>query len=431
MPEADSILGKLRRSRFARDTLILSGGTAIGHSVTIAVMPVLSRIYAPADFGLLALFVAVAGITATILTLRYETSIPLARCPEQARLLVRLCIGLNLCLGVSLAIAAYVLPAGALRVLGVSALGPWLPAAIVAGMAASLIATATYWLIREGGFIDISKIKLVQGGMIAVLALMAGAAGIENGLLLGQLLGQIAPVFLIAGILAAAFPASGAGLRMGDVARLHKAAPQYLLPASLLDNLSQHLPVFLIAAWFSQDEVGQFCLAWRVLMLPMVLIGAAIGQVFYQRFSQAWPDRGAAYELLIRTWRMLCLAGIIPAIVMMIFGSDLFSWVFGREWTTAGELAGILAPLIFVTFVSSPTSTSYLVLGMQKRSLFFAMTSLVYRPGAFFFGMSMNSLHAALVALVCAELVQISFYNWLLVKRLRTAEALAPALPPP
>ena len=50
------------KSEFSRNVLTLMTGTTIAQAIPIAISPILTRIYSPEDFGLLALFLAVFSI---------------------------------------------------------------------------------------------------------------------------------------------------------------------------------------------------------------------------------------------------------------------------------------------------------------------------------------------------------------------------------
>ena len=62
---------------FLRKSAIVASGQALGLGVTVLASPILSRLYSPRDFGLLAIFSTLIGVITTFATLRYENAIPL------------------------------------------------------------------------------------------------------------------------------------------------------------------------------------------------------------------------------------------------------------------------------------------------------------------------------------------------------------------
>ena len=80
----NQVVGKLLKSEFNRNVLTLMTGTTIAQAIPIAITPILTRIYTPEDFGVFALFMAIASIFGTIVNGRYELAIMLPRKNEDA-----------------------------------------------------------------------------------------------------------------------------------------------------------------------------------------------------------------------------------------------------------------------------------------------------------------------------------------------------------
>ena len=414
-----SSIARFRGSEFAKDTAILTSGTAAAQLVTIAAMPVMARLYTPADFGVLAIFLAVSGIVATSITMRYETSILLPKEESESTSLVLLSFGLAITLGLVVGITVCLLPEKVRVMLGVSALGGWLPIAVLAGMATAVIAIGTAWFNRHRLYIKIAQLRITQVGVGAICGITFGIYGYSTGLLMAQVVALLLVTIVVVTALSG-MNAHCHGQALRNVAKKHSAAPKYLLPTALLDVITMQLPVLLITAWFSSEAAGQFSMAWKILALPMALMGGAVGQVFLQKFSQVWPDAQSARRLLFRTWKILALVGGGPTILIMIFGEQLFIWILGDAWGGAGKMAAAMAPMLMAMLISSPTSGTFLVLRMQKHSLFFGIAVLIYRPICLLIGLVTGQLIHGLLILTIVETLQISLYQFLVVKKLNT-----------
>lgn len=408
----NALIARLRGSSFAKDTAVLSLGTIGAQALTIAVMPVMSRLYSPADFGLLAIFTAVSSIVATSVTLRYETAILLPKDNAEANNIVMLSLALALLLGLVCGLVTWLLPDKIRSLIGVLELGNWLPIAALAGLAGAVIATGWACLNRQRSYVKLAQLRMLQSTTAVLAALGLGYSNAESGLILAQ---------IIALIVACAF----VGMRlmpmlsewnyrsMLDAGRKHPSVPRFLLPTALLDVVTMQLPVLLITAWFSSELAGQFSMAWRILALPMTLVGSAIGQVFFQRFSLAWPDAASSRKLLLRTWKTLALIGLIPTILLITLGEPIFKWVLGDGWGEAGVIAGLIAPMLFAMLISSPTSSTFLVLGLQKYSLIFGLAVFIYRPLCLWIGLIFGDFYIGLSILVIMEMLQIFTYQCL------------------
>ncbi len=405
------LVQRLRDSPFVRDTATLTVGTAGAQAVTIFSSPVLSRLYTPSDFGLLMLFLAVISITATAVTLRYETAILLPKSEDESRALVYLTIGLASIIGGLLAAISWLLPNSIKGLIGLADLKQWMTAAVVASIGTAVITVVTGWYNRRKEYKKIAAVRILQSTVATAAGIILGIAGYINGLLYAQLIAVLTTLFFIIFHVCQDMRPRSSFLAITAAANKHYRAPVFLLPTSLLDVLTMQLPVILITAWFSSEAAGQFSMAWRILALPMSLVGGAIGQVFFQRFSQAWPDATAAKSLLFSTWKVLAIVGLFPTITIMLFGEQLFGWIFGEPWRQAGKMAVIIAPMFFLFLISSPTSSTFIVLNLQKYSLFFGISFLFYRIASIYIGSFLNSISVGLIALVLCETAAIIVYN--------------------
>jgi O-antigen/teichoic acid export membrane protein len=483
-PAAATIARVTPSPHFARDTVVLTTGLALAQAISWAVMPLWSRLYTPADFAALGLWGSVVSVVSMLLLLRYDSCIVIATNDEQARALVRLILALALGGGTLLAALAALLPPAVLQAWGLAPLGRWLPAAVLVGALAAVFAAGLGWANRRRDYFRISVARVAVAATAALLGLVAGALGLGGGRLeqisSSNAVGTAAAVGATGGAAAlagagwagagtaamasgAAGPAAGAfssgsaGLLWAHLlaavlgvlllrwswgpassvrtaAHAHAQAPRYLWPSAMLDALTQQIPLWLTLHWFGEDWAGQFSLAWRVVALPVFMLAGAAGSVFYQGFAaaaalQAQPADGTALRAMLwQMWRRFALLGVVPAVLLAAFGPALFTWAFGAPWAQAGLLAAILAPMLWMMLISSPTSGALIVLGLQRAAPWFGAAMLIYRPTAFAIGAWAGSLPLALALWVVMEVLAIVIYNALLLRRLRQLPAL-PAAP--
>lgn len=412
-----AFIARFRGSEFAKNTAVLTLGTVVAQGVAIASMPVLSRLYTPADFGLLAVFLAVSSIVATAITLRYETAILLPKDEHESKTLVLLSAVLAVLIGILIGLIAWLLPEAVKSAMGISVLNEWLVLAVLCGTTTALATTGSNWYNRHRAYIKMTTLRITQSGIGALIGIALGLWGFSAGLMLAQIFASLT----VAIIVIFSLRSLRENWRNNDfctIASKHKAAPKYLLPTALLDVVTLQLPVLLITAWFSSEVAGQFSMAWKMLAIPAALVGGALGQVFLQRFAQIWPNAQLARQLLFRTWKILAIVGVLPTILVMMFGEQLFTWVLGSTWASAGEIAVVIAPMLFAMLVSSPTSGIFMVLGLQKYSLFFGISFVVYRTACIYFGVINNNILYGLLAWVLLELLAITIYNLIALKRM-------------
>src|SRR5690606_7807845 len=74
----------LPKSEFSKNVIILMTGTTVAQAIPITITPILTRMYSPEDFGVLALFVAITAILGSIANGRYELAIMLPDSDDDA-----------------------------------------------------------------------------------------------------------------------------------------------------------------------------------------------------------------------------------------------------------------------------------------------------------------------------------------------------------
>ena len=53
-------------------------------------------------------------------------------------------------------------------------------------------------------------------------------------------------------------------------------------------------------------------------------------------------------------------------LVIYLFATDIFVIVFGDNWKVAGEVASILAPWLFLNFLTSPLASLFIIFNKQE-----------------------------------------------------------------
>lgn len=364
------------RGLFA-DILHLISGTTLGQILSLGVAPVLTRLYAPGAFGELALFVSLAALLGIVACLRYELAIPLPKEDEDAMALLK--VAFLSCTLISLFSYFLIVVIGEVIVELVQTpqiepLLVFLPVLVfTTGMTVSLI----YWSTRKRRFSWVAAANFLGALGVAAGKLVAGFLGAATGtsLILATLAGQGITLGIL---LAGSSPELTRTWRVVTLkthgcqqAKRYRKFPLIDSWGAFLNNLSWQLPPLLFASFFASAIVGFYALAFRVIQLPMSLIGNAIGHVFYPTISERHAqgeEIGSLMDLL--TCRLIEI-GILPAFVLGISGPKLFEFCFGTQWLTAGTYAQILSPWFFVWFLAWPLCLAFNTLERQGTKLFY------------------------------------------------------------
>jgi O-antigen/teichoic acid export membrane protein len=117
---------------------------------------------------------------------------------------------------------------------------------------------------------------------------------------------------------------------------------------------------------------------YAVQAAPVAFVGGSIADVFHARMARhVRSQSGRIGRLFATTCAMLLLLGLVPALIVMAFGPALFGWVFGERWTTAGQLAAVMAPWSLAALVVSPLSRVIPLLQAQELKFVYDTLALV------------------------------------------------------
>jgi lipopolysaccharide exporter len=421
---AATLFSRLKQSVFAKNVGILTVGTTVAQVVAIIVTPFLSRIFTPSDYGLLALFSAVLAVTATTVSLSYPIRIILPKTNHEAVRILLISLLLSILLGVILLLLIMFMPNTAIAWMGLDSLGGWIFIAIIAGVVTAMVNAMINWLNRNSEYTKIVLIRIMQSVVAAFLALTFGFLDIQDGLLYSNLLSILSAIALLFIISKVKLFKTGFIDLLG-VAKKHKVAPIFLYPTAMLDVFTNQLPFFLIAMWFTTEITGQYRMAYSLLALPAALIGSAIAQVFYQRFSTVWPDAAKAKELLKKTWLLLASVGLIPFLIIIISGEEIFSFFLGKTWVVAGHMASILALMSYVSLIHSPTSVTMMTMKMDNLLPMFGIATLIHRPLALYLGYINSSIYLGLILFVLFEILHMMCFQYLVLRKLNSSLSLS------
>ncbi len=391
-----------RRGSFALDALKLMSGSTLAQVITILAAPILTRLYGPAAFGLLGLFVATTRILTQVSGLRYELAIMLPKEDGEAINVAGLTLSLVLFTSILLIPITMLLGKPLALMLNAAGLIPhlWLiPVSVFFG--GNLLAL-NYWHSRQRNFGRLSITRLMQSSTSVGVQLGIGYAGVPSGggLIAGLISGQAVAAIALAGVgwrsmmsLARRFLSHQ---DMMDALKRYRKFPKYNVWATLMNTISWQLPTFFLSYFFTPVEVGFFALGNRVIELPMRLVGSSIAQVFFQRASVARHD-GTLHLVVVSTFRYLVTLSFFPLMLLIFIAPVLFSLIFGERWHEAGVYTQLLAPWIFFWFISSPMSALFSVLEKQEWSLRLNAAILISRFIALGLGGYLGSARLMLV----------------------------------
>lgn len=391
---------------FARGVFTLASSAAGAQLISVLASPLLTRLYTPEDFGVLAVFVATLGVLSVMSCLRYELAIPLIKTRSGALNIFILAITVNLLFALIAGICIAIFHKPIANFLGAPVLATYLWILPVGIVFVGAYRALAFLAVREKSFDILGRTKLSQALSGAIIQLGIGAVHSGPfGLIAGQVISQSAGMMTLGRQFSQRFDCLMQTVNRKRIATLairHSGFPKYDLPAAGLNTLSANLPQFLLAALFSPAVAGFYLLAHRVINMPVAILGQAIGQGLYAHAREAATD-GRLLRFVSQIAAVLALMTLAPLLIVSMYGETLFSWVFGASWDTAGVYASWLVLGASVQFIYSPISLMLLATDSQHINLVIQVVLLTIRIVAIGYGYMNDDALASIMALAYAD----------------------------
>jgi O-antigen/teichoic acid export membrane protein len=404
--------------------LNLVSGATLSQLITAAASPLLTRLFDPEAFGLYSLLGSITGMVWIVGCMRYEDSILLPDADEEAANQLGVCVLFALLVSAASLVAVQF---GARLIVQLLKAPPllgsllWFTPPMV--LISSISLAFNSWATRQRRFGQLSVTRVSASATSTGVQLAGGYSGYGTAttLVASSLIGNTVGTGILGGQI---LRRDGALLRRSVRAERiwrglvrYRKFPLYGTASTLLNNLSWELPALLLQHYFSAAVVGFYALGNALLRLPMGVIGGAISQVFFQRAADAYR-RGTLTAVAASALRRLAALSVVPLMVVAILGKELFIFFFGSRWSEAGVYAQILAPWIFVWFISSPLSSVFSVLERQEFGLKFNPVVL----GTRFLSLAAGGwLHSPRLALAFFSASGVALYGFYAFAILRAA----------
>lgn len=378
----------LKSARF-RNVFTLLTGTGGAQLVAILGSFLLARLYSPDDFGIFATLLSVAAILSVVFTYKYEMGIVLPERGQTALHLVYLSI-LLIFLSLLIAIPLYFM-VDSIPAIHYSEVWGVISGeiAFVLGLAVvmSVFNVFNYLAIRWKHYRSISYSLMAKAVVILISQALLYWAGFDHrGLVLGQIFGFTIVVFYYLRLYVRLL--KWRTLKFKDLmaqAKRYIDFPRFTLPGGIANTLSLELNNIFILALFSSQEVGYYFFAYKILGMPISLIGKSYGQVYFQEAVQQLRRTGSSRHIFVKALRELSLIALLFVVPSLFLMDDIMVFLLGKKWQIAGEFAQIMVPLFGVRLVSSSLSVTVTIHEKQMMTLLINLTLLIALVSMFYF----------------------------------------------
>lgn len=362
---------KLKESNYLHYFLSLLTGTALAQVITFAISPILTRIYTPEEFGIYGVYLAICSLLLVFTTGRYEFALSSTKDSNETLSLLSVIILISIVFSsvVLIFLIFTIFFNKTFKIIWLAVPFTILFMGINQGL------NYTHNKFKNFNTISLSKIVYSVGNAVASIGsglLNLGIFGLVISnifALLLSVLNQFRKVRTIANPLKIKLKEKRKN-KYSTVNILKKFShyPMYNIPSAFFEMLAMHAPTFIFMYFFSDVIVGYFNLTLRVINVPITIIIASLSQVLLSKISDLFlNNRNRIKITLLKISLILFLMGLLPTILLSLFGEDIFRLFFGKEWTSAGLMASILSFSFFAKFIVSPLSVIFVATQRVKQ----------------------------------------------------------------
>lgn len=349
------VLAGLRSPRI-RGFLSMSGATLFAQGLTLALLPILSRLYSPADFGVLSFVLAISGVATPALALKFDAAAILPDSRRAVRPLVTLALLSILVASLGWSVLANHVAPLLFNGESVRGLAWWV---FGVSFLTGLFNLFSQLAIRDRRYSSVAKRSLYQSGATSFAQVVAGSVGAGSaGLLGGALVGRTAGLVGLARGGRKYFGRHRA-IDVPAALRAYWRFPVVFAPSAVLNGLGLHLPVIVLTSVYGAAFAGQLGMAERIVAAPITVIGVAMGQVFVGELAQMRRDGQRNFlRWFMQVSGALGLVSLLGVFLLLLAGDFVVPWLLGSNWDLAADLALILAFSGGARLVATPLSRS-------------------------------------------------------------------------
>lgn len=423
------MISRLVKSQFGKNVLTLMTGNILAQSVSIATSPLLTRLYTPENFGILALFVAVLTVLDKLTTLSYERAIVIPTQDKDAAALFLLSFLILIFFsGITGAFALF-WNESILALVKNQKIDIWLKIIPIALFLSGSVKIIRFWMIRMKLFKAISISRSMDSVSSNIVKIVIGFifGSCSGGLIAGLMTGLMVSLMIIVlhpSVKKIKGHMSNTNSRqtIRHVAGKYRKFPLFSTLNAILNMLSLQLVAIMFTYYFSPAIVGFYSLGARVLKQPMIFISESIRNAYFQKAAY---DAGQGQDLKHSFFFLTGLLGtisILPFFFLYFWSVPIFKFVFGPEWEVAGIYIKWMSPWFYILFISTPANVIYEIINKQDIKTILNVLKLISSFGAIYLGYwiyhdPLETLKAFVFMNIIMEIISLGLASTIVYKR--------------
>lgn len=411
------------RTDFFSNILKLSSAPLLTQIFSFLLLPIISRLYSPEDFGVFNIFLSYVGVITVFSGLAYHQAIVLPKKHKDGFNLFVISFFLSILLFIIIALAVFITPYELYVKFKIEDIFEYRHIIYLSVLFHGLYVSLLGWNLRFSNFglISISRILRVffNKGFIIVCALLF--FGSPKFLIYGEFLGSIVVCILLMMYFNFKLISIPSFKDLVKLSFLYQQFPLFNLPNDLIYRSKTAIIIGLLVFFFSTELAGHYGMAILILAVPTSLIGASVGEVYYQKIADI-DNSDILRELSKRIFKILCFISFFAFTYIAFFSYDLLPVLLGIKWLESAILISFLSFSLLFEFIFGPFLNILKILNKQQYLVYFQIVSILVSAlsigiGGYYNNIELafslfsllNGLNSLLLSLLIFNFIKIEF----------------------
>ncbi|CAI0780334.1 Lipopolysaccharide biosynthesis protein wzxC [Serratia proteamaculans] len=173
--------------------------------------------------------------------------------------------------------------------------------------------------------------------------------------------------------------------KVGDVKSIFKFSSN-LVGFNFINYFSRNSDQIIIGRSFSSSILGQYSLAYRIMLFPIQNITFVLTRSLYPVLSRLQDNNNEAVSVYFKVIKTIAI--IIPPLMlgMAVVSREFVHVVFGEQWTMVSSMLIWLAPIAIMQSMVSTTGSVFMSRGRTDILLKISIYNSILQVGAFVIG---------------------------------------------
>lgn len=358
-------------------------------AIVILFSLILARILGPSSYGVVAQ--ATVYITFTTMLLDQGISAALLSRGSVDRQLLGASSTLNIGLAIVLAAITWPLALPVASMLKTPELVLVLPVLAAGLLFKGVQLVPRLLLVRQFNFKPLAYIEISTAAIGGIAGVVSAILGADYWAIVVQLL--VTDLLLAVGLVATARPPRP-NFKLRRVVTLLGFSIKVFV-GNVLSFGSRNMDTLLLARFAGETAVGHYSLAYRVLLMPVQLVGQSVTRVLFPMISKHRDSPAYVSRLLLKASQSIAAVTFPMMALIAVASHDAVMMFLGNAWAPAVPIIIVLAftgARQSITVLNSPTMLGFGRPGMQ---LWFTALAAVMQVGGMIVGLAWSALGVA------------------------------------